>query len=232
MQSYIQTMSSPKLVCILNHLTTRTSFSRYRALRTIQYIVSYTLTTDEDYVAILPSITEGSRNTGSYLERVLPASEANLIQLNASLESILAENEARTYSTENLRQSNLLGLLTDTNAHFPCTRVLIALVDQDIGADLAALLLEASELYPNLRVFFFTVATTANHRAEAVDLQAMQNIESLACRIGAVVEYSDVDVGTIANRADRVQSYLNYLTTAGTHVHQLVHETCLTTYYS
>lgn len=222
MQSYIQTTSSPKLVGILNHLTTGTASSRHHALRTIQYIISYTFTTDEDYVTILPPVSERSQNTSSYLEQVLLTSDDNMMQLNASLEKILAENESHAYSTEDPSSgsspANLLRLLTDTSNsthHLPCSRVLIAIVDQDIDTDLVALLLEASELYPNLRVFFFTVATSTNH----AELQGMQNIESLSCRIGAVVEHSDVDVRLIANRADRVQSYLNYLAIAG--VHQL-----------
>ena len=134
------------------------------------------------------------------------------MRLNAALEDMLTSTFPTIESTSILDHTALTSLLTarDASTHrLPCLRAAIAIVDRDIERDLADVLLRVSESYPNLRVFFFSVAPSANQARD------MHNIVSLECNIGAVLEYSDVDVQAIGERAGTVQSYLNYLSTSG-----------------
>jgi hypothetical protein len=208
MQSYIRTASSPKLVCILNLLSTAAGTTVLnRALRTIQYLISYTLTT-EDYIAVLPISHDATL-------RVLRATHTNVMLLNTTLDMMITSSRAQSSligdSTSRLNDTEILDMLTardGSNSHLPHSRVLIAIVNQDIDADFTELLQQASDLNSNLQVVFFSVGHAG------AELRDMQNVVSLTCNIGAVAEHSDVDVKAIANRATKIQSYLNYLATA------------------
>lgn len=171
---------------------------------------------DEDYVAILPPVPPDGLGNTSYQRPVILASHGNIARLNGSLEEMVTA-DTLSYSIDlSQLQDALMSMLTaprnGTN-HLPCTKVLIAIIEEDIERSLQELLIQASEANPGLRVFFFSVAPNTNRAGE--EMLSWQNVESLVCRIGAVVEHSDVDVLAITIRAEKVQRYLNYLPSAG-----------------
>lgn len=163
--------------------------------------------------------SSSSTNT-PYSDQVLTASEHNIRQLNASLEWILNNagtdgeyGHNTTTSPSRLNMDALMRLLTCAHDHQNSSRVLVAVIHEDIETDLAEMLNRASSLNPDLQTFFFAVGFSVDR--DRVVGEGYPNVESLLCRIKGAFEASDVDIGHVANRASRVMSYLNYLSFAG-----------------
>ena len=177
----------------------------------------------------LPSETNPAPETGSntptetnLFGEVLSASESNIASLNDSLEWEIVDMGMEMIDEPPLamqidieKLTTLLESQTENNS-IPCSRILIAIIEEDIGSDLADLLLGLSEMNPALQILFLNVNHERTSWGQGTFGMEYPNIERVFCRAKAAFEDSTVDERFIANRAGSVQSYLNYLSLAGT----------------
>ncbi len=238
------------------------------SLRTVQYLLTYTLDSDRDWFAFLPPLEDqfgsaagsgvspesggssaptsaGSADrttftpeTGSgtfpkagssdpitrggsfQFGEVLRASESNIASLNDTLEweisSIGMKESSSPVQTDLGHLASLLTSQNDNNT-IPCSRLLIAVIEEDIENDLANTLLGLLEMNPALQVIFFNVnKERISERQGGTESEGYPNIERVLCSAKAALEDSTVDERNIANRsAVSVQSLLNYLSLAG-----------------
>lgn len=221
MQIYIKTVSGPKLVTILNLVTPSSpspSPSSYQqALRTIQYLLTFTVATGRDSFTVLsPGVSQQPASAASYLDGIQEATERNIQIWNNSIEEAIQTNSEIRSHYEPISVDGIKSLLTAQNDNhtLPCLRALLVILEEDISSELAATLLKAADVNPEFQVFFFSVRSPDPEDSGTVVGQ-FPNMDTLLCRIRAVFESSDVDMQSIANRASNVQSYLNYLSFSG-----------------